>query len=513
MTDDPVTQTGHPAPLVRSCDTFDPESAALHHWMWQIPLPRIVVLVLTVITVSAALALHQSGTDGYVMSWDDFQLISDATNWDRTHQALWKPYNNHLFPLFRLMTWAVVSSAGRLSVVPSCLFVGWMIGLAVALLSLYEFVSRETGSAAVGWSAVLLGGMSTTYHMGTGLYATTQIFWAVAFSLIVLLFLQSMRNGFRWQALVAATVVAMLAPAWRTEGLLAGPVGSLYAVFCAVAGVRRRQRVFMAVGPSLGTILFGGLALIMCGPEFVRSPGTVEGAPLVAFRPLVGAYLTARMSTEHLLLWNLGVRNDLPFEQFVVLFGVLIALGAYWLRRAGFSALAICGLSLMLFSYMLVYTARGNLGLEGVRLSPWYLIFPQFGCAIFLSAGLDPRNRLRDRAVTSLDLVRVGLLGLALYLLHHPIAVKMNEPALHASQQRELKRLEMIEELSHRWCIDATTLSQAIGPFILTGNLRFDGLRLINPPPASRTHDLDEVRRLFQTALSAGSVNATQSGP
>jgi hypothetical protein len=435
-------------------------------------------------------------------------------SWERAYHSLWQPYNNHLFPLFRVLTWAVVVSAGRLSDVPACLLFAWMVGLMVALLAVYEFVSRETRSAVPGLSAVLLSGMTTSYYLGPGLYATTQIFWAITFSLMALLFLQSMRDGFRWSALLGATVMAMLAPAWRAEGLLAGPIASLYAVFGAFHVLGTRRRVCMALGPLSGTGLFVVGGLWICGQALLRSPGAVWDSPLVGFHPLRGAYLAARMSTEHFFFRSLSFVNELRAEQFLVLFFILTMLCVYWLQRSRFSALAICGLSLVLFSYLLVYTIRGNVRLEGVRLSVWYLMIPQFGWAIFLSAGLDPHSRLRGRAMTVADGVYVTLLGLGLYLLHHPLAVKLNEPGLHSHQRDDLARLERMEKLSQQEGIDVESIRQAIGPLLISGT-PCDGLRLISSPPASsvcaasRVCDVAEVRRLFQIVESTATAEAS----
>jgi hypothetical protein len=461
---------------------------------------RFVVLALTLVSITAPLALHQSGMSGYAMSWDDFPLVRDGLHWEQTQRSLWQPFNNHLFPLFRLLTWSVVAAAGRLSAVPDYLFFAWLVGLAVSLLTLYEFVSRETGCTTTGWVAVLLAGMTSTYHLSAGLYATTQIFWAIAFCLIMLVCLQSMRDGFRWSALVAAAVVAMLAPAWRTEGVLAGPLGSLYCLSGAI-GTHARQRAAAIIAPSAGTCMFLAVVFAMCGMDFLGSPGSINGAPLVTFDPIIGAYLTARMATEHLLLWNLGLRGELSTEQFLVLFALLVGVGVFWARRAPRWPLVMCGLGLMIFSYMLVYTTRGNLALEGVRRSPWYLIFPHFGWALFVSAGLAPMVPTQVGVVGTHKLIRVASLGLALYLLHRPVIARMDEPALAASQRRELKELEQIEKLSHRDGIDATSLREAIGPVRVSGGDRFDGLSLILPPRAAATRGPDEVRQLVRDVL------------
>lgn len=471
------------------------------------PLPRTLIMLLLAVAVCAPLALYRVRLAKPTMSWDDFPFVRDAVTWERTRAALTRPFATHFCPPFRLLTWALVAQAGQLSAIPETLRVGWICAHVLIMLTLYEFVSRETHSPVSGVAAVMLVGLTTSYFpVGVGgLHACSLYLWSMAFALMALLCLQCSRESPRWGSLVCAGLLAALAASWVSAGLVAGPLGSLYVLLNATC--RLRRRVLMAAIPMLGTCVFALLALAL-GRQELLNPENFAGRPVwEAFRPDIAVYLTARVVTEHLLS-NLSIHRPLSVGQFLVFFCTITVSYVYWFRRARYQNLAICGLFLMLGSYMLVYSFRSYMDMSQVRQAQWYLFFPHVGWAVFLCAGIKQKGRSDERPVTLADATGLVGLGLALFLLHAPVAGRQAEGLISSSQLEQLSRLELIEQVSRRWDVDRQTLEEAIGPFPISGGGTFDGLSLIDPPREGRQWNLDDVRRGLEAVMESGSADA-----
>src|SRR5262245_13733340 len=87
----------------------------------QRPLPRPFESLLVLAAVCGPLALYAAGMGEYTLGWDDFPYVRDSMTWERTCDSLWKPFSNHLFPPFRLLTWFLVHSAGHITGIPQVL--------------------------------------------------------------------------------------------------------------------------------------------------------------------------------------------------------------------------------------------------------------------------------------------------------------------------------------------------------------------------------------------------------
>src|SRR4051812_28288730 len=57
----------------------------------------------------------------YRLMNDDFAYCGASRNWASTVAGLFIPHNTHIVPVWRLVTWGMVASAGRLSRLPDVL--------------------------------------------------------------------------------------------------------------------------------------------------------------------------------------------------------------------------------------------------------------------------------------------------------------------------------------------------------------------------------------------------------
>lgn len=91
---------------------------------------------------------------------------------------LFEPHNTHVVPAWRVVTWALVRTAGTLPRLPSVLAVAsYSILIAVMLLT-GRLVARESGRAALGLAAMALVGTTSLMLAPAIWYSAGQPLWA-----------------------------------------------------------------------------------------------------------------------------------------------------------------------------------------------------------------------------------------------------------------------------------------------------------------------------------------------
>ncbi len=135
----------------------------------------------------------------YLLYSDDIPYISASHNWERTVSNLFEPHNTHIVPAWRVLTWALVRSAGSLERVPQVFAVAsYSILIAVMLLA-GRLTARETGRTAVGLGAMALLGTTSVMLTPASWYSAGQPLWAGFGILSALWYAQSYRRtGSRW---------------------------------------------------------------------------------------------------------------------------------------------------------------------------------------------------------------------------------------------------------------------------------------------------------------------------
>lgn len=343
----------------------------------------------------ASLALYAPALWQPVLIQDDFQILEQSWTWERTCEGIWKPHNEHVMPLGRLLTWGLVCLAGRQTAVPGvCVLLG-PLALVAGMLLTNTFVRRETGHPLPGLVAMTLFGVSCVYQQAVYWFSASFSILALDTLLLALLAAQRWREASRPRDLALVAVGTALAPAWFASGVLAGPLVALYLLPWGEEW--RRPRRWLGVPAALlGTGLFLALSLPRAADTIMHLEHYEGQTAVEKFDIRAGMISTGRSVVDNLLLGVFGIGGfgfSLPLPAAALVLAGLAAAGVWWWRRAPHRRLLLLGLGLVVSSYLLVYSARAAWGYEGVMtLLAWsrYHLQPQLGLALFLAGGLIP---------------------------------------------------------------------------------------------------------------------------
>jgi hypothetical protein len=389
------------------------------------PLGRGNACALVVLVCSAPAWLIADPLQTFILINDDFAYVADARTASRLLSTFWTPHNAHIVPLFRLWTYLLVMIAGRLENMPVVLAVASYGVLVLVMLAAGIVAARETGESSLGLAVMALLGVTTVIEPATVWYSAGQALWASLMILIMLAALQSWRaSGGTWR-LAAAGTAAVAAPLFWTGGLAAGPVGWAYLWTSGGARARRAAAV-----PIVCTVLVGLVALVSQANSVAFVPGGRTLIPL-AWRAIAGALHTSQGVVEVLVLGNLGHDAETTATQGVVL---TLALGLLWgFSRREFgrkTSLESAGVSLIVFSFLLVFTFRGDYPYSSLRALGWYHAIPQVGASLFVAGWwqaivLVGSSAERIRPPSRRGAACVLALLVVLLILHEPRAARL----------------------------------------------------------------------------------------
>jgi hypothetical protein len=462
------------------------------------PLRRIGLLVCL-----CSLLLYTRSLLFPVLLQDDFQILAASWTWHRTLDHLWSPQNEHVMPLGRLLTFALVGLARRPTAVPAV--VAWVgpVALLAALGLVQLFVRRETGRSSWGWLAAGLFGVSAVYQQAVTWFAAAFSVWALVMVLLALLACQSWRQTGRACYLDLAILACALAPAWFASGILAGPLCCLYLLASRSSPERAIGKGWIPPSITLSPLLGTGLFLALSLP---RAAGTIlhlehyQGKSAVeAFNPWKGVLYSARSLIDNLLLGVVGITHvEVPWPIQVVLLVILGGAAFWWWRRSSQPGLQWLGLGLIFGSYVLTYSARADWGYEGVMTrTAWsrYHLLPHLGLVLFVMGGLP-----RDWFPVQPDprwLRRASWVLGALFVVQLPRAV-LGTPASDPEQTALLRRIEGMDERCREHHISAEQARQVLPPLDLgRWASQVNGWEFLTGSSSPRVWTDDEVRRLL----------------
>ncbi len=369
----------------------------------------------------------------YRLFSDDVAYVASSRTWDRTVSNLFVPHNTHIVPVWRLVTWALVTTAGSLERVPAVLALASYAILVCVMMMTGKLVARETGRAGLGLVAMAMMGTSSLMVTPAIWYSAGQPLWAGFGILAALWYAQSYRRSGRFDVLVMSGVSAAVAGGFWTIGHMAGPVAAVYLWFDG----RRRCRIASVV-PLAATLLAVTTSLLMA-PRAIDSRVSFHGRTVSqAADPVQGLLHTAQAIPENLILGNLGLESQTtPIQGLVLSIGLaIIWAGSRWQRGSefAFNPLECAGASLVLGSYLVEWTFRGYLDFRYLRtinlynIVPWYDAIPQIGAVLFVAgwwsgprrAGVSPAVPSRTIPLTWRGALGVGTLSLVLIILNGP---------------------------------------------------------------------------------------------
>jgi hypothetical protein len=429
---------------------------------------------------------------------------------------LFRPFNEHVAPVFELVSWVTWQLAGRrLTHAPAAFTAAALVPFLLCLAALASLVRRESGSVTAALAAVAMYSLSPVHVEAAWWYSASSFTWALLGTLLAWLFvLRSLSpmsqahpagaNG--WS--MAAALAALLAPACSAVGLLAGPVAALR----AVQGSRGRGwRRACAAGlvPLAGTFLYLALASqVRYQAILTRSVDRnldIGTGLLSTLRAPIDVLASGLIGLENTDRW-LGGGLDLVLGA-LLLAGTLVSA-----LRSPLRPLLLGGLALILAGYGLTYSVRNFFGPHWLMEVQRYHLFPQLGFVLVLvgvSRPLLARFDARPRSALLAALVLASLLLVA----HRPMMRMRARAYRFPDQACTLKALERLNRLCREQHITREQALAALDP-IRTRWFPHDSnaLRMLaDSVPASGLAD-DRVRPTLLAALSLSEREALCGG-
>lgn len=422
---------------------------------------------------AATLVVHGRSLLFPALLLDDFIILRHSLTWPDARARLWVPVNEHCWPLFRLLTWAVAWAADGAAALPLACALSVRLAQLAAVWLVYRFVSRERGHPYYGLATAAVFGVTAAYQEAVYWYAASPAVWAATATLLALLGAQRWTQYRSWWGLVGAASWSAVAPAWYAGGALTGPLCGLY---LAAAG----RRVTAGV-PTLGTLAYLVVALAMSGDQLLNADHHDSRSTVQALDPAVGAVSTARSVVDNLALGAVGVAGvTCPPALAAVGFVGAVAGFTWWWRRAPRRDLIALGLAFVVLHYGLVYSARAAWPYDTV-LRGWsrYSLFPWLGVVLALGGGLRrPADAGESTVLTHTETRRLLWLVLGLALVNLPRGI-LGTPTRPAEQPGVLRRVEEVDRACQTAGIPAEAAWRVLEPLPAPGDEGFDAYLLM----------------------------------
>jgi hypothetical protein len=324
---------------------------------------------------------------------------------------LTRPFNEHLAPLFDLVTWAVwVAPAGRsLARSAGAFTIAGAVPFVLSLAALGWLARREVGSTTAAALAVALAGLTPVYYEVVSWYSASTFSWSLAATLGAMACASISRGRSSWRWGISGGVLAAVAPAFSAIGLLAGPCAWLVGQF-GPGPATRRERWARAAMPLVGSMAYLGAAAAVLRYQDVLADSVRRTAD-----PARGGLLVLRAPSYLLgsgLLHLKDAERAVPLAVAAAVFaagaaGALVLLAKRPERRG--LVLAAAGLVLAGWGLTLGFRTWIAADPNQVLLSSRYHVFPQFGLALLVAVAVGRRLDHRPRVAAAL------VLGLALW--------------------------------------------------------------------------------------------------
>jgi hypothetical protein len=473
-----------------------------NHHLWKV----------AILAGAAALALHSYPVLHPLIIYDDFQLLARSRTWATAWSNLWWSANEHIIPLGRLLTAAWIQIAGKATALPQVIALQGPLALVLALILLFFFIRRDLGHPFYGLVAVILFGVTSLYHQAVSWFAASFSILCLDQMLLALLAAQQWERTGRGRWLAACAVNCALAPAWFASGILAGPFCLVYLLWSKRGRSSFRPRgktscvpLLIATVPLLGSAAFLALAVPHSASQVLHLPHYDGQTTWEVLDPWSGVVFTCRALVDNLALGALGI-SGIRCPLLVVACGLVlwvVWLIWWWYRVPGRRLLAL-GLSLILCTYVLTYSARATWGYDEVNMTTptWgrYHLIPELGLVLLVCGGLRHWQGVRFQVhssgeVSERQLRALTYLVLALFFLHLPRGLIGS--VLYTSQEADLQRIERVEKLCRIHHISGDAVRAALEPFSLPLCPGDNAWELVRGSDEPRVISIEETRTLL----------------
>ncbi len=392
---------------------------------------------------------------------DDFLRVGSLRR-SGLAESLFRPFNEHMAPLFEVVSWLAWQASGRdIRAIPAAFGASSMIafGLTVGLLA--ALIRRELQSGTAALAAVALFCLSSVSAETVLWFSASSFQWAASATLAAWLAAaigsgtSTGRRGLPW--LAASGLAALAAPAFSAIGLLAGPLATLR-VFSAVDGPRSMaRRLGLSVLPSLGTAAY----VLIC--QHFRYGDLVSASVHRNFSPGAALWATLRapsavQAPALVGLPDLAGRLPAVFLAGSTVVGLVVSL--IWAVRSRHRPQIVGGVALIVGGYASAYATRARPGDLWIFEIQRYHLFPQIGLVFLIVAAIAPRLRRID-ANPGLGICLVAVLA----ALHYPGMEAVAEKGFRFPEQPQvLAATARLESACEREGITEAQLMVALEP-------------------------------------------------
>ena len=449
--------------------------------------------------------------------YDDFNRVGSLRR-STLGEALFRPFNEHMAPLFELTSWLAWQGGGRqILTIPWAFMVASYLAFGATVVLLAAVIRREVRSTTTTLVAITFFTLSSVSAETVLLYSASSFQWAASATLAAWLAASmaveapSRRVRAAWLAASAAS--ALTAPAFCAIGMLAGPFATLRILASINRPVPFLRRLAWSIVPPAGTAAY----LVLC--EQFRYRELLSASVQHHFEPWSALWAMLRAPTAVLVPSLFGLPNLSRTIPDPILAGMtLIGLGGSlaWAWRSPRRPLILGGLALIVGGYLSTYATRAspeNIWILGVQR---YHLIPQVGLIFLLAALTAARLSRLDPNIGRALVATVGLAA----VLAVPQYPRMKEVTDHwyryPDQARALAATVRLEAICDR---EGITLEQSMRTLEPIQTRWFPRESPFNPcctcsvrdrrPPGSPTHRSDRswsprCRRTIAKSSSAG---------
>jgi hypothetical protein len=396
---------------------------------------------------------------------DDFLRVASLQH-STLGQALFRPFNEHMAPLFEVVSWLAWMGSGRsVMAIPLGFQVASYLALATMLVLAFLWVRQEVLSSAAGLMAVALLVLSAVSAETVLWYSASSFEWAAAATIAAAL-TAALANGaadrtrrVRWT--LASALASLIAPAFSAVGVLAGPVA---ATRIAAGGQGRgltSKRLAWSMAPLVGTATY----LVVCERFHYRE--LVSASVRRSIEPTAAAWATLRAPGGVLLPGLVGL-GDLTARMpgwvlaIFTLLGLVASLA--WAARSRFRGFVLVCLVFLLGGYGSTYATRARPGDLWIFQIQRYHLFPQIGLVgLMVAVASGPIRRLDGGPARGW--VGVALATGLLAVVQAPEMRRASDRAYRYSDQpRALLASEHLAEICRREGITLPQVMFALEP-------------------------------------------------
>jgi len=473
--------------------------------------PGAAVALLAIAFVTVCLLPHAARLVHPSLFSDDVVRIADLQT-KPLSALLLRPFNEHVAPVFELVSWMTWQLAGRrLSNAAVAFTAASIIPFLLCMPALGELVRRESSSVTTGLCATAVFCLSAVHSEAVWWYSASSFAWALLGALVTwLCVLRALAEGRApgratgWW--IATVLAAAAAPACSAIGLLAGPLGALRAV--QVSGLQGRRRLVVLI-PLAGTLLYlmiaGGSRYGLMLSSSVQQSSSSGAGLLCCLRAPADVLAPGLIGLGNADRW-LGGGPDLVLSA-LMLVGCLS-----WPRRSPGRPMVLGGLAAVLGGYGMTYGVRNVFGTHWLMEVQRYHLFPQFGFVLIMASVARPWLERFDARPRS-PLVVATAFAVLLLLTNRPLLSARLRAYRFPDQAGTLRALDRLDQVCRDHGILRNQALLALGP-VQPRWFPHDSNALVMLADSVKIPRLsaDQARSTLMTALSVSDREALCGG-